>query len=371
MTVLLCFGDSENRNAHSGKIFTHGIGDFGRRYEILVGDVEVAIVLEHTCVNNVGNANAIEVIKFTLFCIECARDLDGTVTAEVVEDYAVAIVDGANGLAILGNNESGEVLVNDLELIAVGLNCLCCTAELATFAKNVGLPTFFNHLPVCFITVHGNGHTTAAGCDASVKTVTVEACKEFFKGKNVIKSRGLTNVTAVKENVYANGVNALNLCLLQHCFEVIDVRVHVTVGEETEEVQSGAVSLNVGNKLLPGSRCKHLAGLDGVGNQLCALCKYLTCTESVVTNLTVTHIIVRGQTNSGAVSLERYHGVVLHQGVKVGGVCACNGVGNGIGSKTNTIHNDGENRTLHAAKILQFFKLFCHFFILRYLSASK
>jgi hypothetical protein len=76
-----------------------------------------------------------------------------------------------------------------------------------------------------------------------------------------------------------------------------------------------------------------------------------------VTNLGVAHVIIGGQADSHTVRLERYHGVLAHQSVKSGRIRACNGVGDGIGCKTNTVHNDGQNGTLHALKVSKLLQL--------------
>jgi hypothetical protein len=121
------------------------------------------------------------------------------------------------------------------------------------------------------------------------------------------------------------------------------MRVYVTVGEESEEVEGGGVGLNVGDEGLPGLGSKHLAGLDRLSYELCALCEYLTRAESVVANLGVTHIIVAGKSDCHTVRLKGYAGVVVKKLVKSGSECAAYSIGRSFGSNSDTVHNDGEN----------------------------
>ena len=126
--------------------------------------------------------------------------------------------------------------------------------------------------------------------------------------------------------------------------------MNVTVREQTEKMQSRGVILYVCNKLLPCCRCEHLARLDRIGHQLCTLRENLTCTQRVVTNLGVTHIVIRGQTDGSTVCLERNGWVICHQHIQSGSISACNGVCNSVGSDTDTVHNDSQYRTLDAGK---------------------
>ena len=157
-----------------------------------------------------------------------------------------------------------------------------------------------------------------------------------------------------------NGADTFLLGLYQHSLEVVDMRVNVTIGEETEEVQSGVVGLDVADQLLPGGGSKHLAGLDGIGDQLSALCEDLTCAECVMTDLGVTHVIVGGQTDSGTVCLEGNHGVLGHQHVQIGGVRGSDRVGNGIGCQTHAVHNDGYNGTLNTVELVELVQCLTH-----------
>ena len=360
MTVFLGFGDRVLGDTGVSEVFAHGVGDRGRSNEVTGRNVEVAVVFKHTCVNNGRNANAVEFVEISA-CLEGLGDLDRTVAAEVEEDYAVAVFNGAYGSAVFSDNECGEVLVDHAGFRAVGFDCFFCGSELSAFAENVGVPAVFNHLPVCFVTVHGDLHSAAAACDLCAEGSIVERSEECFEGFNVFESGGFANVTTVEKDVNAYVVYAFSLCLFNHCLEVVDVRVNVTVGEESEEVESRAVCYAVAGETLPGFAFKHSAGFDGFGDELCALRENLTGAECVVTNLGVTHVVVGHKTYGSAVSAELGPSVFLHESVEGGGICVFNSVARAVGSDADTVHNDGNDRTGYT-DVQRGFVQFCHDF---------
>ena len=122
VSVFLSLGDSVFGNTGSTEILAHGVGDLGRRYQILRGNVKVSVILKHTCVNNLGVSYAVELVKFNV--VKCLGYLNSSVAAEVVENNAVAVIDGTCGLAVLLDNEGRKILVDDLSLAAVSVYSL-------------------------------------------------------------------------------------------------------------------------------------------------------------------------------------------------------------------------------------------------------
>ena len=320
-------------------------------------NVQVAVVLQHTGVQHVGNADTVELVELALGGIKGLGDLDGAVAAEVVEDHAIAVVDGTNGLAVLGDDEGRQILVDDAQLCAVGLHGLGGRSELTAVTQHVGVPATLHHRPVGLVTVHGHLHTAAACSDGNVEGLVAEISDEGLKGVDVLQSGGLAHVTAVDEDVDTDAIHALGLGLHQHGLQVVDVGVDVTVGEQTQEVEGGVVLLHTADEGLPGVGGEHLARLDGLGDQLGTLGEDLTCAECVVTHLGVAHIVVGGKTDGGTVSLQSDHGVLLHDAVEGGGVGEGNGVAGGVGSDTHAVHDDGQHGALHAAKACEFVQL--------------
>ena len=92
--------------------------------------------------------------------------------------------------------------------------------------------------------------------------------------------------------MYADTCHALCLGLLYHGFEVVNVRMNVTVREQAEEMKCAAGLFDVADQCAPGVGGKHFARLDGLCNQLCSLRKHLPGAECIVTHLGVAHIVV-------------------------------------------------------------------------------
>ena len=224
----------------------------------------------------------------------------------------------------------------------------------------MGPPAVGNHLPVRLVSVHRYLHSAAAGGDLYVKAAVAEGGEEVLERVDVVKSRGLADVSAVKKYVNADGVNALFLCLGYHRLQVVDVGVNVSVGEKTEEVKNGIVGLNVPDDLLPCVGSKHLSGFDRLGDELCALSKDLTGTESVVTDLGVAHIVIGGKPDGSAVSLERYMRIFCHKHIEGRGVSCRNSISFARGSYADSVHDYREKRSLHAAEMRIFLENLVH-----------
>ena len=358
VAVLLRLGDGELGDAVIGKILGHGVGDLGRVDQIAMGNMQVTVVLQHAGKQNGGNANAIKGIKATV-AVKGAGDLDGAVAAEVEEDDAVAVLDRTDGLAALGDNECRQILVQDAgDLGAVGGDGSLCALKGAPLAKHVRLPACLDHAPVCFVSVHGDLHTAAAGGDTSVEIGVVQSGEECLEGTDILQCGGGINVTAVQQNVDADGLDAIFLCLLDHCSQMIDVRVDVTVGEQTDEVQRGAVVQHLCLKGIPGVGGEHFTRFDGIGYQLCALCEDLSRAECVMADLGVAHVIVRGKTDGSAVCLEGDHGIFCHEHIQRRRVCAADCVGECVGGDTDAVHDDGNDGTLDTVELFQLVECF-------------
>ena len=362
MTVLLSLGDSEHINSLAYEIFCHSICDLRGRNKITGRNVKVTIILKHTCVKNSGNSLSVKLIKISTG-LERLRDLDSSVTTEVVEDNTVAVIYCTNSLTILCNNKGRKILVDYLKLCSISIDSLLCGRKLSALTKHVSLPSALNHRPVCFISVHSNLHSAATGRDANIKAVISYRGKELLIRKNVIKCAGLTNVTTIKENMKSYSLNAILFRLLDKCAEVINVRVNITVREKTDKMKCGIILLYSISKSLPCLGCKDLARFNRLRNKLCALCEYLTGAKSIMSNLRVTHIVIAGKTNSSAVSLKRNHGILAHKHIKCGSMSCGNSICTVIGSNTNTVHNYCEKRTLNALEFCRFVKSF-HLFSL-------
>ena len=215
-------------------------------------------------------------------------------------------------------------------------------------------------MPVCFVAVHRNLHPSAAGGNHHVEVRVAQTVQKCLKRIDIVKCRGLADVATVQKNVDADPRHALFFGFRHHCLEVVNVRVDVTVRKQSEEVQGGVMVLYVGNQLFPSLGRKHFARFNGIGNQLCALRENLSRTERVVTDFAVAHIIVGGESHRRAVRFQGNHWVFFHQHIEVRGVSGLHRIGNRVGSKSDTVHHDGQNRSLDAGKAVEFFQNFVH-----------
>ena len=343
MTKFLRLGDRVLGQSRARQIFAHRIGDLRRIHKIPARNVQVSVIFQHTGVDHLRHLHAVKLVKVRA-ALKRAGDLDRTVAAEIEEDHAVAFVDGADRLAVLRDDKRREILVDCVGFLTIGDNGVVGIVKLSALADDVRLPAELDHLPVCLVAVHGDLHSAAAGRDLRVaRAVRVQLREEGFKRVDVLKRGGFSHVASVEQDVDADSRHALLLCLGEHCLQVIDVAVYVAVGEQTEEVELAAV-LRVGDQRFPCFGREHLAAFDRRGDELGALCEHLTAAQRVVADLGVAHIVIRRQTDRGAVRTERDHRVMRHQSVEIRGAREIYSIGFAGGCQTYAVHNDGYDR---------------------------
>src|SRR5690606_28302602 len=83
VTVLLRFAASESALFAMDQVFAHGLSYRGRAHQKVLRQLEIAVVLHHTAIEDLGAGSAIESLE--MFILEGSADLDGSVTAEVEE----------------------------------------------------------------------------------------------------------------------------------------------------------------------------------------------------------------------------------------------------------------------------------------------
>ena len=135
-----------------------------------MGDVGVAVVFQHSGIQHLRGAHPVEFVKFTAH-VEALGDFNGPVAPEVEENHAVAVLHGAHRLAVLSNDEGGQILVDHMKLLPVGFNRFFCRSKLPSFTQYMGVPALFHHAPVGFVPIHGDLHSASAGGNADVKII--------------------------------------------------------------------------------------------------------------------------------------------------------------------------------------------------------
>ena len=126
----------------------------------------------------------------------------------------------------------------------------------------------------------------------------------------------------------------------------MDVGVDVAVGQQAQEVH-GLAGLGVGHQILPSLGSIQRAVLDGLAHQLGALRVDLAAAQSVVAHLGVAHILIAGQADGGAVSLQVSMGAGFQQHIQSGGLGDLDRVAAAAVTLANAVHNDQYNRFFH------------------------
>ena len=169
--------------------------------------------MKHTCIKHFGHIASVEVVEVRI--VERHRDFDGSVSAEVEQNHAVAVVHCADGLTVFFDDESGQILVDNAGIfVAVSFDGFGCARKSSALPVNVGVEACFNHIPVCEISVHRDDHTTAAACYAGVEIIVVQFRHSVFEHIDVSECARCRNVSAVKQNMNEHFLYAVAFCAL-------------------------------------------------------------------------------------------------------------------------------------------------------------
>ena len=236
MTVFLRFGDGVLVQPVRDEQLGERILYLGRVDEEVFRQFEVAVVLEHAGVDDVGARVSVE--RGELLVVERHAYLDGAVAAEVEEDDRVAVGYSADGLAVIGDDERGKVLIDDAGVLgAVCFDRFGRGGKLSADASDVGIPADLYHIPVRLVAVHRDLHSAAAGSDPSVEAGVTELREHAFKLLDVDQRGGGGHVSAVEQDMHARLLHALFFRLTEHREKVRNVGMDVAVGEQTDEMQ--------------------------------------------------------------------------------------------------------------------------------------
>ncbi len=321
-----------------------GILDDGGLDQVMLGDIQVSVVLEHARELHAGVAGPVKLVK--VLPVEGQGDLLGPVAPEVEEDDAVPVFDLGNRSAVSRHHKCGQILVDAAGLGPVGFNGLLRGGEHPALALNMGAPALFHHGPVGLIPVHGDLHTAAAGGDGIVAAVGAQLRKNLLQYIHILKSGGGGHVPAVQQDVAVGLLHAILLCLAQQGDEVGDVRVDVAVGQQSQKVH-GLAANRVGGELLPGLGLEESAVFDGLAHQLGSLGVDLAAAQGVMSHLGVAHIVVGGQADGGAVGLEVGVGAGFQQAVQGGGVGDLHGIAAAAVALADAVHDHKNNGFFH------------------------
>ena len=344
MAVLLGLGQGVLMDSGGAQHLGQGVLDDGGLHQIMLGDLQVAVVLEHTGKLHAGVVAPVEVVK--VLAVKGQRDLLRPVTPEVEEDDAVAVGDLRHRLAAPLDHESGQILIDAARLCAVGLDGRLGRGESSADCLNVGAPALLYHRPVGLVAVHGDLHTAAAGGDGVIAALGVQLGENLLQHIHILQRGGGGHVTAVQKDVAVGFLHALGMGFPQHGDQVMDVGMDVAVGQQTQKMQRLAGN-GVGDQVFPRLGCIERAVFDGLTDKLRALGVDLAAAQRVVADLGVAHIIVSGQTDGGAVGFQVSMGAGGKQMIQRGGLSDRDRVAAAAVTLADTVHDNKNNGFFH------------------------
>jgi hypothetical protein len=147
--------------------------------------------------------------------------------------------------------------------------------------------------------------------------------------------------------VDAHGL-AFGLGLHDHRLQVVDVAVHVAVGEQADEVDHARLAvgsgLGAGHDLLPRLAGPDGAVGDGVGHQRGALGIDLAGADGVVADFRVAHVVVGRHAHRGAVGAQADVRAFGEQAVEGGLAGGGDGAAGVVLGDAVAVHDDDDNR---------------------------
>ncbi len=108
----------------------------------------------------------------------------------------------------------------------------------------------------------------------------------------------------------ADPADALFFGFADHGFQMVDVRMHIAVRKQSDEMKGGFVINNVGNHFFPGCGLIQTPVFNALVDQFCALGINLAASQRIVTHFTVAHIIIGWQTDCGSMGFDLGVGII-------------------------------------------------------------
>ena len=154
----------------------------------------------------------------------------------------------------------------------------------------------------------------------------------------------------------AQSFNSFLVSLSNHSFQMVNVRVNITVRNKTHQVESRTLIQNIFYKLFPSCTFKHRTRRNRFTNKLSTLSKNTTTTDCIVTNFTITHIVITWKPYSSSVSLKLSVRTISCKPVQILHFRSLNSIPFFIFTVTNAVHNYKNNRTAATFPIWIFFQ---------------
>ena len=209
-------------------------------------------------------------------------------------------------------------------------------------------------MPVGIVAIHRNLHAAAAGSNLHVEITAAQLAEEGLEGFDVIKRAGFRYITPVEQDMHTHGLDAFLFGAHDHCLEVIDMAMHVTVGKQANEMDATAARFGAGDDLLPRRSLPDGAGGNGVGNQRSALAIHLPRANGVVPNFGIPHIIVGRHPHGRPVRTQLDVGIIREQAIERRLARGGNGIADFRVGQAIAVHDDSKYRPLHASEGSEF-----------------
>ena len=164
----------------------------------------------------------------------------------------------------------------------------------------MGLPAVLHHRPVSVIAIHGGDHPAAAGGDAVIPAVPGKACEFFFQRRKIPERALLVDIPAIEQRVHPDPFEAFRRASVKKSIQLVDMAVDIAVGNHADEMDRPAGQADF-FQLLPGNAFKDPSGLDGLVDKFGPLGKHPARTQSIMADLGIAHVVIRGQANRLAV----------------------------------------------------------------------
>ena len=197
MSEFLCFTDCIFTDTVLAQLFRQCILDFWRICQEIMRDVQISIILQHSGKHHLRHSDTVELVK-AFISVKRQRDFLCAVTTEVEQYNAISILNRTDWRSILRDNESRQILIYYTGFCTIGFNCFLSRRKFSSFSKNVHMPSLFNHCPVRFVTVHGNGHTAATTCNAGMEAVIVQLRHVSFYIIYIGQCACFRNITSIQ-----------------------------------------------------------------------------------------------------------------------------------------------------------------------------
>ncbi|OQA26311.1 MAG: hypothetical protein BWY59_01432 [Verrucomicrobia bacterium ADurb.Bin345] len=358
MPEFLRLADGHLAHIRGREILAHGPVNARRRNEKLLRDFRVAVVLHHARVIHIRTRPAIELVERLLF--ESPADLDGPVAAEVEEDHAVAALDRAHRLAVARDYERRQVLVNRSRiLLPERLDRLSRAGEHRPFPADVDIPPPLDHVPIGLVAVHRDLHAPAARRDAEIHgAVRVQILEKSLQAVHVDQRGCGGDVPPVEQDMHPGLLHPFLFGPAQHGLEMINVAVHVAVGKKPDEMQRRFVRAAVVDEALPCFALEQRAAADRLAHQARALIEHPAAPDRVVSDLTVSHVVVARHADGLAVSLQLGIERMLAQPMHVRCRGGSHEVPLGVTPNSDAVHDQQHNRAFRAMIRIQRFQRF-------------